>query len=103
MKSLKKGYSQSRGFTITIDCPRNGDYRRPARNLNSIGAVNNVRFPRTTYRFCPHSGIPFRIIKRAVLNSIDPQLGSAIIFSRKTGNEYWVNNRGNRPGRVVRV
>jgi hypothetical protein len=94
--------SKKRRFTITYDNPRGGDYRRIKRKLRRFGSVENVRRPRTTVRLEPDSKIEFAKIKQALIASLDPKRGSALISSRRTGNEYRADNRGNRPGEFVR-
>jgi hypothetical protein len=90
--------SNSRGFLINYDNPRKKNYRRMRSALCSIGDVQIVRHPRTTFLLVPRFGLPFQDIKATVASVVDPSSGSAMIFSKRTGAAYILSNRSNRRG-----
>jgi hypothetical protein len=92
----------ARRFTMTWDNPSGGDYRRVTSRLSRLGTLYR-RAPRTTAVLEPHPDVTFADIKRAFTATLDSRRGSAVLVSSKTGRVYELNNRGNRPGRFVRV
>jgi hypothetical protein len=84
----------------SYDNPKNGDYQYPTRKLRSVAAVERVA-PKTTLRLKRNTGVTFQEIQDTAAQTLDRKKGRGILFSRRTGNVYVLDNRSNRKGEWV--
>jgi hypothetical protein len=92
---------EKRSYFWTYDNPRYGDYRRAKRLLGNVAFVETVA-PRTSFVLKRRRGESFADLREALKESLDPRRGSGVLVSRRTGNVFEINNRGNRRNRFIR-
>ena len=85
----------------SYDNPQNGDYRRPARKLETVAEVDRIA-PKTTLRLARRPGVTFPQLRDAAAETLDRREGRGILFSSRTGHAYVIDNRSNRRGEWVR-
>ena len=84
-------------YVFSYDVPRNDDYSRAQRLCGRVANVQRI-VPKTTLLLERLPGQTFADVKRATRRTPDRRQGRAVLVSRKTGNVFTMDNRGNQPG-----
>lgn len=92
-------------FEYIVETNRvNGDNIARAVSYFERQGIPAERIPhKTTLRLFRPANMTFPTFARIVRGVIQRRIGSLLMFSTSTGNAFLCSNRGNRPGRFVRI
>lgn len=89
-------------YVLETNRARGDNIQRVQRRLERRKYNVELLRHRTCLRVGRPAGVRWRVFEADIFSTLDPHRGSVLLFSESTGRVYIGNNRGNRPGQLIR-